>query len=78
MPSSIVSHTIISKTQEYLPGGDLRNFLDRMSRLSEEHTRIYAAHIILAVEGLHELGYIHRFSSATLCNLYLAPLIQFL
>ncbi|ELR17437.1 Serine/threonine kinase [Acanthamoeba castellanii str. Neff] len=45
---------------EYLPGGDLRNLLDNMGRLSEDHARLYIAEVILAVEALHQLGYIHR------------------
>jgi serine/threonine protein kinase len=47
-------------SQEYLPGGDLRNLLDNMGRLSEDHARLYIAEVILAVEALHQLGYIHR------------------
>lgn len=45
---------------EYLPGGDLMGLLMKEDTLSEETTRFYAAEMILAIESVHELGYIHR------------------
>ena len=45
---------------EYLPGGDLMNLLIKKSVLSEEEARFYAAEMILAVESVHKLNYIHR------------------
>lgn len=51
--------------QEYLPGGDLRNLLDNLGRLSEDHARLYIAEVVLAVEALHMLGYIHRHDTAS-------------
>lgn len=45
---------------EYLPGGDLMGLLIKEDTLSEETTRFYAAEMILAIESVHELGYIHR------------------
>ena len=45
---------------EYLPGGDLMNLLIKKSILSEEESQFYAAEMILAVESVHQLNYIHR------------------
>ncbi|TMW61988.1 hypothetical protein Poli38472_009481 [Pythium oligandrum] len=45
---------------EYLPGGDLMGLLMKMDVLSEETTRLYAAEMIMAIEAVHKLGYIHR------------------
>lgn len=45
---------------EYLPGGDLMGLLIKEDTLSEDTTRFYAAEMILAIESVHELGYIHR------------------
>lgn len=45
---------------EYLPGGDLMGLLIKEDTLSEATTRFYAAEMILAIESVHELGYIHR------------------
>jgi serine/threonine kinase 38 len=45
---------------EYLPGGDLMGLLMKEDTLSEETTRLYAAEIVMAIEAVHKLGYIHR------------------
>jgi len=45
---------------EYFPGGDL-NALDLEQKgLPEADVRIYAAEIVLALEELHQMGYVHR------------------
>ncbi|ODV58031.1 serine/threonine-protein kinase orb6 [Ascoidea rubescens DSM 1968] len=45
---------------EYLPGGDLMGLLIRLDRFTEEVTKFYMAEMILAIEEVHRLGYIHR------------------
>lgn len=45
---------------EYLPGGDLMGLLIKEDTLSEATTRFYAAEMVLAIQSVHELGYIHR------------------
>jgi serine/threonine kinase 38 len=45
---------------EYLPGGDLMNLLIKRDILSEEESKFYAAEMILAIESVHNLNYIHR------------------
>lgn len=45
---------------EYLPGGDLMNLLIKKDILSEEESRFYTAEMILAIESVHTLNYIHR------------------
>eukprot|EP01121_Diplochlamys_sp_Union-15-3_P007658 TRINITY_DN1962_c0_g1_i2.p1 TRINITY_DN1962_c0_g1~~TRINITY_DN1962_c0_g1_i2.p1 ORF type:complete len:431 (+),score=77.33 TRINITY_DN1962_c0_g1_i2:369-1661(+) len=45
---------------EFLPGGDLMSLLIRDDILSEDATRFYMAELILAVQHVHEKGYIHR------------------
>lgn len=45
---------------EYLPGGDLMNLLIKKSILSEDEARFYTAEMILAVDSVHKLNYIHR------------------
>ena len=45
---------------EYLPGGDLMGLLIKEDKLSETTTRFYAAEMVMAIESVHELGYIHR------------------
>jgi serine/threonine protein kinase len=47
---------------EYAPGGDLQGFMERRSYapVTEDEARFYCAELILAVERVHQLGYMHR------------------
>jgi serine/threonine protein kinase/TolA-binding protein len=45
---------------DFLPGGDLMGLLSRKEVLNEDWVRFYSAEIILSLEELHSLGYIHR------------------
>ncbi|KAI8063888.1 Serine/threonine-protein kinase orb6 [Gongronella butleri] len=45
---------------EFLPGGDLMTMLIKYDTFSEPVTRFYIAEIVLALEAIHKLGYIHR------------------
>jgi len=58
--SSFQDEKYLYLCMEYLPGGDLKNLLGVIGRLSEDHTRLYVAEMVLAVGTLHKLGYIHR------------------
>ena len=47
---------------EYAPGGSLRNFMNsREDPVPEEQARFYVAEILVAVEELHCIKYIHRY-----------------
>jgi protein-serine/threonine kinase len=45
---------------EFLPGGDLMTMLIKYDTFSEDVTRFYMAECVLALEGIHKLGFIHR------------------
>jgi serine/threonine kinase 38 len=45
---------------EYLPGGDLMNQLIKRDIFDEEETRFYMVELVLAIESVHKLNYIHR------------------
>lgn len=45
---------------EYLPGGDLRNRLSTIHTFPEEQVVFYIGEILLALNSVHELGYIHQ------------------
>jgi protein-serine/threonine kinase len=45
---------------EFLPGGDLMAMLIKYEIFSEDITRFYIAEIVLAIEAVHRLGFIHR------------------
>ena len=46
---------------EFLPGGDMMTMLIKYEIFSEPITRFYMAELILAIEAVHKLGYIHRY-----------------
>jgi serine/threonine protein kinase len=46
---------------EFLPGGDLMTMLMKYDVFSEDVTRFYMAECVLAIEAVHNLGYIHRY-----------------
>lgn len=45
---------------EYLPGGDLMTVLMKRDILPENEAKFYIAELILAVESVHKMNYIHR------------------
>lgn len=45
---------------EYLAGGDMMGLLIKMDIFPEDMTRFYVAECVLAIESVHELGFIHR------------------
>lgn len=48
---------------EFLPGGDLMTMLIKYEIFSEDITRFYIAEIVLAIDAVHKLGFIHRYVS---------------
>lgn len=46
---------------EFLPGGDLMTMLIKYDIFSEDITRFYIAEIIMAIEAVHKLEFIHRY-----------------
>lgn len=45
---------------EYLAGGDLMTLLMKKDILSEEDAKFYIAELILAVDAIHKMNFIHR------------------
>lgn len=46
---------------DYYSGGDLMTVLTKFDDIfDEDMTRFYIAEIILALDSMHKLGYIHR------------------
>ncbi len=47
---------------DYYVGGDLLTLLAKFEdRLPEEMARFYLAEMVLAIDSVHRLGYVHRF-----------------
>ncbi|XP_048409475.1 serine/threonine-protein kinase 38 isoform X1 [Stegostoma tigrinum] len=45
---------------EFLPGGDMMTLLMKKDTLSEEETQFYIAETVLAIDSIHQMGFIHR------------------
>lgn len=45
---------------EFIQGGDLMTLLIKRETFTESETQFYISEIILAIESVHSLGYIHR------------------
>jgi serine/threonine kinase 38 len=45
---------------EFLPGGDLMTWLINKEIFTEYQTRFYIAELVLAVESIHKMNYVHR------------------
>ncbi len=45
---------------EYLAGGDLMTLLIARDTLTEEESRFYVAEMVVAIDTIHKLGFIHR------------------
>lgn len=45
---------------EFLPGGDLMTLLINKDVLPEAETRFYVAEMVVAIDTIHKLGFIHR------------------
>ena len=45
---------------EFLPGGDLMTMLIKYEIFSEDITRFYMAEVVMAIEAVHKLGFLHR------------------
>ncbi len=45
---------------DYANGGELFSHLRKKVRFTENETRIYAAELILALDHLHQMGFIYR------------------
>lgn len=45
---------------EFLPGGDMMTLLMKKDTLTEEETQFYVAETVLAIDSIHQMGFIHR------------------
>ncbi|XP_077976956.1 uncharacterized protein LOC144432587 [Glandiceps talaboti] len=45
---------------DYIPGGDLMSLLIKLGIFPEELARFYIAELVLAIESVHRMGFIHR------------------
>jgi Rho-associated protein kinase 2 len=45
---------------DYMPGGDLITLLERFET-NESSARFYCAEVVLALDAIHTMGYIHRY-----------------
>uniref|UniRef100_A0AC34RJ78 Serine/threonine protein kinase n=1 Tax=Panagrolaimus sp. JU765 TaxID=591449 RepID=A0AC34RJ78_9BILA len=57
---SFQDHINLYLVMEFLPGGDMMTLLIKRDTLTEEETQFYIAEAALAIQAIHNLGFIHR------------------
>jgi serine/threonine kinase 38 len=57
---SFQDHDNLYLVMEYLPGGDLMNLLMKKDIFTHEEAQFYTAEILLALDSVHKMKYIHR------------------
>lgn len=45
---------------DYIPGGDLMNLLCKFGIFQEDLARFYIAELVVAIESVHRMGFVHR------------------
>lgn len=60
LKSSFTDDRYLYLVMEYLPGGDLMNLLIEKDVFTEDQARFYIAEMLLSIESVHNLKYIHR------------------
>jgi protein-serine/threonine kinase len=58
--ASFQDNAYLYMLMEFLPGGDLMTMLIKYEIFSEDITRFYMAEIVMAIEAVHRLGFLHR------------------
>ncbi|KAF7846319.1 hypothetical protein BT93_L4624 [Corymbia citriodora subsp. variegata] len=58
--ASFQDNAYLYMLMEFLPGGDLMTMLIKYEIFSEDITRFYMAEILMAIEAVHKLGFLHR------------------
>ncbi len=57
---SFQDHDNLYLVMEYLPGGDLMNLLMKKDIFSHEEAQFYTAEMLLSLDSVHKMKYIHR------------------
>lgn len=59
--ASFQDYAYLYLLMEFLPGGDLMTMLIKYEIFSEDITRFYMAELVMAIEAVHKLGFLHRY-----------------
>ena len=62
MDHSFQDHRHLYMVMEYMPGGDLVNLMSNYE-VPEKWAQFYIGEMVLAIEAIHRMGYIHRLVS---------------
>ncbi|KJE92745.1 AGC/DMPK/GEK protein kinase [Capsaspora owczarzaki ATCC 30864] len=60
LQSAFHDRTNVYLVMDFYAGGDLLGLLGKREQFSEEMARFYIAELVLAIDTVHKLGYVHR------------------
>lgn len=60
LEESFQDELFLYMVMEYMPGGDLGSLDPDQEGIPEDQARFYAAELVLALDELHRMGYVHR------------------
>ena len=52
---------------DYMPGGDLVNMMSNYE-VPEDWARFYTAEVVLALDAIHSMGFVHRLYNIYVCS----------
>ena len=53
-------HRYLYMVMDYMPGGDLVNLMSNYD-VPEKWARFYTAEVVLALDAIHSMGFVHRY-----------------
>ena len=59
---------------DYLPGGDMMTWLIKKEIFSLEETKFYTAELVLALDSIHSMNYVHRLVYPCLFSLFVVSM----
>jgi serine/threonine protein kinase len=61
---AFTDHNYAYLITDFYSGGDMLSLVSKLDQFPEEMARFYLAELLLAINEVHRLGFVHRYASA--------------